>query len=89
MLAAAPDRHATGDIVATVNLARLAVERAGLEVIGLVQRGLGLAAFVRTNPAERLLRDLATYLRQPAPDETLCEAAGWFTHRDLPRMEAT
>lgn len=89
MLAAAPDRHATGDIAATVNLARLAVERAGLEVIGLVQRGLGLAAFVRTNPAERLLRDLATYLRQPAPDETLCEAAGWFTHRDLPRMEAT
>lgn len=85
-LAETPDPHAPGDIAATVNLARLAVERAGLEVIELVQRGLGLSAFVRANVAERLLRDLATYLRQPAPDEALCEAAAWFTHRDLPRV---
>ncbi|MBB2202043.1 acyl-CoA dehydrogenase family protein [Gluconacetobacter tumulisoli] len=76
-----------GDVAATVNLARIATERAGLDVIELVQRGLGLSAFVKSNVVERIQRDLATYLRQPAPDETLVEAAGWFTHRDLPQPE--
>ncbi|MBE7728888.1 acyl-CoA dehydrogenase family protein [Komagataeibacter sp. FXV3] len=87
LLASSPDRFAAGDISATVNLARLAVERAGLEVIELVQRGLGLSAFVRDNVVERIIRDLATYLRQPAPDETLCEAAAWFTPRDMPQPD--
>lgn len=81
LLAHNPDAE-PGDVTAIVNLARLAVERAGLEVIALVQRGLGLSAFVEANPAETVLRDLATYLRQPAPDESLTEAAAWFTERD-------
>ncbi len=61
--------------VAYVNLARLAVERACLDIIELVQRSLGVAAFLRPNPVERLCRDLATYLRQPAGDMVLTEAA--------------
>ncbi len=64
--------------VATVNLGRLAVERACLDVIRLVQRSMGLAAFVAPNPVERMLRDLATYLRQPAPDAVLLETAAWY-----------
>ncbi len=72
------------DVVAVVGLARIAAEQAALDVIRLVQRGLGLGVFLQDNPAERVMRDLATYLRQPAPDETLCEAAGWFTSRDPP-----
>lgn len=63
------------DQVAAVNLARIAVELACLETMREAQRALGLAALVRPNPVERLLRDLTTYLRQPAPDETLAEAA--------------
>jgi alkylation response protein AidB-like acyl-CoA dehydrogenase len=77
-------RFEDGDVAGTVNLARIACEQAGLAVIGLVQRGLGLQGFLQTSPVERVMRDLATYLRQPAPDETLTEAAGWFTGRDLP-----
>ena len=61
---------------ALVNLARIAVETACLDALVLVQRSLGLAAFV-AGPVERMGRDLATYLRQPAPDETLTEAALW------------
>lgn len=74
--------NADGDpasAIAYVNLARLAVERAGLEIIALVQRSLGVAAFLRPNPVERLCRDLATYLRQPAPDMVLTEAAAYYT----------
>ena len=73
-----------GDVVAIVGLARIAAEVAALDAIRLVQRGLGLAGFLCSNPVERVMRDLATYLRQPALDETLTEAAGWFAHRAMP-----
>ncbi|MEJ0019977.1 MAG: hypothetical protein WDN25_26190 [Acetobacteraceae bacterium] len=43
-----------------------------------VQRSLGLAAFGTGNPVERICRDLATYLRQPAPDEVLTSAAAHY-----------
>ncbi len=63
------------DQVAYVNLARIAVEHACLDAMRLAQRSIGFGAFLATNPIERLLRDLATYLRQPAPDAVLTEAA--------------
>lgn len=75
-----------GDIANGVNLARIAVEASGLDIIRLVQRGLSLAAFRAGTLVELLLRDLATYLRQPSPDITLTEAAAHFTQRDLPPL---
>ncbi len=60
---------------AYVKLARLAVDDACVRVIQLAQRSAGLAAFARPHPIERLCRDLATYLRQPALDEVIDEAA--------------
>ncbi|MBV8506493.1 MAG: acyl-CoA/acyl-ACP dehydrogenase [Alphaproteobacteria bacterium] len=71
--AEAPTADAT--TVAYVNLCRLAVERAALDALELAQRSVGLAAFIRPSPLERIARDLATYLRQPAPDRALTEAA--------------
>jgi alkylation response protein AidB-like acyl-CoA dehydrogenase len=62
-------------LIAYVNLARLAVERAALDCLELVHRSIGLAGFQRTHPVEQLSRDLATYLRQPAPDKALADAA--------------
>ena len=67
-----------GHRVAAVGLARIAVETACLDAIRLLQRSLGLSAFREGNPVERICRDLSTYLRQPAPDEVLTEAAAWF-----------
>lgn len=72
------------DVTSIVNLARLAVERAALDLIILVQRSLGVSAFIKGNVVEQVMRDLATYLRQPAPDEALTEAASWFVHHDWP-----
>lgn len=86
-LLAEGDVFEPGDVAATVNLARIACEQAGLSVIQFAQRALGLQCFLQTNQAERVMRDLATYQRQPAPDETLVEAAMWFTGRDLPDPE--
>jgi alkylation response protein AidB-like acyl-CoA dehydrogenase len=72
------------DIANAVNLARIAVEAACLDVLRIAQRGLGLGAFRRGELTELLLRDLATYLRQPAPDETLAEAAAHFMQHPMP-----
>jgi alkylation response protein AidB-like acyl-CoA dehydrogenase len=69
--------RAPEQLVAYVNLARLAVEAAALELMQLAQRSIGLQAFMRPNPIERVSRDLATYLRQPGPDRALTDAATW------------
>jgi alkylation response protein AidB-like acyl-CoA dehydrogenase len=80
--ARAPER-----IVAYVNLARMAVERSGLELMELVHRSVGLPAFVRPNPIERVSRDLATYLRQPGPDRALTGAADWVLRRGVSSLD--
>jgi hypothetical protein len=72
------------DITGYVALARRAVERAAQEAIALTQCALGLAALMEGNPAEGLMRDLATYLRQPALDEALDEAAAHYAATPLP-----
>lgn len=66
------------EAVAYVNLARTAVETACLDAMRHIQRSLGLSAFMQGSKVERIARDLATYLRQPAPDEALGEAAAYF-----------
>jgi len=68
--------------VAYVNLARRAVEQAALDILTLAQRSVGLAAFMRPHPIERVARDLATYLRQPAPDRALDLAAAHLLGRE-------
>lgn len=60
--------HAPADVVAYVGMARLVVEDAAMAIITLVQRSIGLRALHEDHPAERICRDLATYLRQPVPD---------------------
>jgi hypothetical protein len=75
----AEDHHADpAHRVAAVGLARIAVETACLDAMRLMQRSIGLSAFRQGTPIELVCRDLATYLRQPAPDEVLTEAAAWF-----------
>ena len=71
--AAAP----VGARVAMAGLGRIAVETACLDAIRLLQRSLGLPAFRQGSSVELICRDLSTYLRQPAPDEVLVEAAKW------------
>jgi alkylation response protein AidB-like acyl-CoA dehydrogenase len=83
----APEARSAEQIVAYVNLARLAVERAGLDLMELVHRSVGLQAFMRPHPIERVSRDLATYLRQPAPDRALTRAADWALRQQAPSID--
>lgn len=82
-MAADPDAE-PARVIAYVNLTRLAVERAGLDVLERAQRSVGLAGFLQTHPLERLMRDLATYLRQPGPDRALTHAAAHVLADDRP-----
>lgn len=84
LLAEAVNAAAPEDIVGYANLARRAVEAAAFQVIECVERSLGLAALVQGNPVERFVADLTTYLRQPALDDALTDAARIFGHRPLP-----
>ena len=68
---------------AYVDLARNAFEGAALRVVELAQKALGLKALMRPNPIERMVRDLTTYLRQPALDVSLMSAASFHLRRAL------
>lgn len=74
--------------VAYVNLARCAVERAGLDILEHVNRSVGLAGFLAPHPVERITRDLSTYLRQPGPDLALREGARHLLAKARPSREA-
>ena len=69
-------------IDAYVDLARNAFEAAALEVIACAEKAIGLKAFTRPNALERVVRDLQTYLRQPALDASLLSAAAFQLGRD-------
>lgn len=72
-----------GEIVAFANLTRMVTERSALDVMEMVQRGAGLASFLRPHPIERISRDLATYLRQPVPDLAMSDGAKTFLASNL------
>jgi len=61
--------------VAFTNMTRMVTERSALDIMESVQRGVGLSAFIRPDPIERICRDLSTYLRQPVPDLAMSNAA--------------
>jgi alkylation response protein AidB-like acyl-CoA dehydrogenase len=71
------------ETVAIAHLTRMTVERNALTVMEAVQRGIGLRAFVRPNEVERICRDLSTYLRQPAPDLAMSNAAKTFLNASV------
>ena len=58
-------------IIATANMARHAVETACSLIIDLAGKSVGVQGMLAPHPLERLIRDLTTYLRQPAPDAAL------------------
>jgi alkylation response protein AidB-like acyl-CoA dehydrogenase len=67
------DRFPVTKLTASVNAARIAIERAALDVLELAERGVGASGMIAPHPLERWIRDLRTYLRQPNPDAALAD----------------
>jgi alkylation response protein AidB-like acyl-CoA dehydrogenase len=82
-LRAESDESDPAMVDAYVDLMRGAFERAALTVVAHAEKSLGLKAFMRGNPVERIIRDLTTYLRQPALDASLEAAGAYFFHQPL------
>jgi alkylation response protein AidB-like acyl-CoA dehydrogenase len=78
---------AGSDEAAFVLLARGVVEKAGLAVMDAATRTVGTKAFFAEHPLDQACRDLALYLRQPAPDQALDHAARAFLKRDAWRND--
>ncbi|WP_142527980.1 acyl-CoA dehydrogenase family protein [Pedobacter westerhofensis] len=65
-------------LIAYAHLSRLTVESTCLEVLELSARCVGAKGLMAPGDLERWHRDLSYYLRQPAPDATLQNAAGYL-----------
>jgi alkylation response protein AidB-like acyl-CoA dehydrogenase len=65
-------------LIAYANLTRLTVESLCLEVLELSAKCVGAKGLMAPGDLERWHRDLSYYLRQPAPDATLQNAAGYL-----------
>jgi alkylation response protein AidB-like acyl-CoA dehydrogenase len=86
---AAPAAASARHVLEVVDMARTAVERAGLDAIERAVRCVGARGLVEPLPFAGLVRDLEMYLRQPAPDAALLrvgEAA--FAEYDAARKAA-
>lgn len=80
-----PDRNKRGDTARMVNYAnmtRLAIETICLDVIRLAERSVGARGLLQPLPIERMIRDLALYLRQPAPDAALASVGRLALEQD-------
>ncbi|GAC1299966.1 MAG: acyl-CoA dehydrogenase family protein [Vulcanimicrobiaceae bacterium] len=62
------------DVVDAADGARIAIERAALDVIERTMRAVGARGLLEPLPFVRLVRDLEMYLRQPAPDAAVARA---------------
>lgn len=67
----APSAEHERTLQTTVDAARYATERAALDVLERVERGVGARGLLSPEPFAALVRDLRMYLRQPAPDLTV------------------
>ena len=60
-------------LVAYANMVRTAIEQICMDTIQLSQRSIGTLGLLPPEPAERIIRDLSLYLRQPAFDAALTD----------------
>lgn len=59
------------------NMMRTAIEQICTDVMTLCQKCVGARGLNKPYHFERIIRDLSTYLRQPAPDAVLADAGGY------------
>ncbi|CAD7813122.1 Acyl-CoA dehydrogenase, short-chain specific [Chryseobacterium aquaeductus] len=65
------------------NMMRTAIEQICIDVMNLCQKCIGARGLNKPYHFERIIRDLSTYLRQPAPDAVLTDVGGYVLNNDL------
>lgn len=71
-------------LLAHVNMMRTAIENICTEVMSLCQKSVGARGLNKPFHFERIIRDLCTYLRQPAPDMSLADVGKYVLENKIP-----
>ena len=66
-----------------VNMMRTAIEQICIDIMNLCQKCVGARGLNKPYHFERIIRDLSTYLRQPAPDTVLAEVGEYILHNGV------
>lgn len=69
--------------LAYTNMMRTAIEQICTDVMSLCQKSVGARGLNKPYHFERIIRDLNTYLRQPAPDASLLEVGNFSLHSKI------
>jgi alkylation response protein AidB-like acyl-CoA dehydrogenase len=75
---AAVTKHDALELTVYANMVRTAIEQAAMEIMKNAERCVGTRGLLPPEPAERIIRDLRLYLRQPCFDAALA-AIGTYT----------
>jgi alkylation response protein AidB-like acyl-CoA dehydrogenase len=71
-------KQSASELTVYANMVRTAIEQAAMEVMNNAERCVGTRGLLAPEPAERIIRDLRLYLRQPCFDAALA-AVGSYT----------
>jgi len=69
-------------LLAFANMMRTAIEQICTQVMNLCQKCVGARGLNKPYHFERIIRDLSTYLRQPAPDASLADVGAFFLNKN-------
>ncbi|MNK86779.1 Dibenzothiophene desulfurization enzyme C [compost metagenome] len=82
-----PTKIEAESFVIYANMMRTAIEQICTEVMNLCQKCVGARGLNKPYHFERIIRDLSTYLRQPAPDQVLADVGGYVLNSNIPASE--
>lgn len=77
-----PTQSKGENFIIYANMMRTAIEQICTEVMNLCQKCVGARGLNKPYHFERIIRDLSTYLRQPAPDAVLADVGGYVLNSD-------
>lgn len=71
------------NFLAYANMMRTAIEQICVEIMEICQKCVGARGLNKPHHFERIIRDLSTYLRQPAPDAALADVGKYVLQSNL------
>lgn len=75
-----PTKSEEKKLMIYVNMMRTAMEQICIDIMNICQKCVGARGLNKPYHFERIIRDLSTYLRQPAPDTVLAEVGEHMVH---------
>jgi len=78
-----PTKKRGENFIIYANMMRTAIEQICTDVMTLCQKCVGARGLNKPHHFERIIRDLSTYLRQPAPDAVLADVGSYVLNSNI------